>query len=149
MKMIIPKQKSTFLKVGIEELHINTVNWISEIEFIKVEQDFLREMLSDHIIGLCEMENFKKAKLFLNGIEHEEKLGAKLILALQDHKMNLALLMENIYLKKEDDFRKNHEALNIEIINFIQNFKYIKEQVFKLVLQIMKKEKERKLLSKL
>lgn len=148
MKTLIPKQKTPFLKDGIEVLHAKTNKWISEIEFIKIEQDFLKEMLSEHIISLCEMENFKTAKLFLNGVEHEEKLGAKLLSDIQDHKMNLALLMENIYLKKEDDFRKKHEEIKIEVFNYIQNFKYIKEQVFKLVLHIMKKEKAQKLLSK-
>ncbi|WP_372744200.1 hypothetical protein [Lutibacter sp.] len=140
------RQRTPYLKAGIEELHQKTTKWISEIEFIKIEQDFLKEMLSEHIISLCEMENFKTAKLFLNGIEHEGKLGAKLLLDIKDHKMNLALLMENIYMKKEDDFRKKHTELKLELDNYIQNFKYIKEQVFKLVLQIMKKEKQQKLL---
>lgn len=140
------RQRTPYLKAGIEQLHQKTTKWISEIEFIKIEQDFLKEMLSEHIISLCEMENFKTAKLFLNGIEHEGKLGAKLLLDIKDHKMNLALLMENIYMKKEDDFRKKHTELKLELDNYIQNFKYIKEQVFKLVLQIMKKEKQQKLL---
>ena len=148
MKATYPKQKEPFLKEGIKELHSKTNKWVSEIEFTKVEELFLKEMLAEHIIGLCAMENFKTAKLFLNGIEHEEKLGSKLLTDIQDHKMNLALLMENIYMKKEDDFRKNHEALKIEVNNYIQNFKYIKEQVFKLVLHIMKKEKQQKLLHK-
>ncbi|MBI9042322.1 hypothetical protein [Lutibacter sp.] len=148
MKTIIPKQKEPFLKDGIEVLHAKTNKWISEIEFINIEQDFLKEMMSEHIISLCEMENFKTAKLFLNGIEHENKLGAKLLLDIQDHKMNLALLMENIYLKKEDDFRKKQQELKLEVNNYIQNFRYIKEEVFKLVLHIMKKEKSQKLLPK-
>ena len=58
------------------------------------------------------------------------------------------VICENIYLKKEDNFRKHHEILKIEYNNYTQNFKYLKEQAFELVLQIMKKEKEKKLLAK-
>lgn len=148
MKAVIPIQKKTIFREGIEELHSNTTKWISEIEFIEVEQSFLKEILAEHIIGLCTAENFKLAKLFLNGIEHEEKLSVKLLDSIKDHKMNLALLLENIYLKRENDFRKNHEGLKVELNNYTQNFKYIKEQVFELILQIMKKEKQQKLLHK-
>ena len=105
-------------------------------------------MLSEHIIGLCTTNNYTKAKLLLNGIEHETGLGNKLIESIKEHKINLALLLENIYLKKEDTFRNNHKLLKTEVINYTENFKYIKEQVFELVLLIMKSEKEKKMLPK-
>ena len=55
--------------------------------------------------------------------------------------------MQHIYLKKEADFRINHNYLKGEVKNYIQNFKYIKEQVYELVLFIMKKDKQKKLLT--
>ena len=121
--------------------------WISEIEFIKVEQNFLKELLAEHVMGLCDTNNFAKAKLLLNGINHESILSKTLIESIKDHKINLALLIENIYLKKETIFRENHEYLKNEVKNYIENFKYIKEQVFELILFIMKKEKQQKLLT--
>lgn len=140
------KEEKSNLVNSIERLHTKAQQWISEIEFIKIEQNFLKELLSEHIIGLCETHNYDKAKMFLNGIEHEAKLGNKLIESIKEHKINLALLLENIQLKNETKFRDNHKLLKVEVKNYIENFKYIKEQVFELVLLIMKKEKERKLL---
>jgi hypothetical protein len=150
MKKIIPRQNELKLicNSSIEQLKKETKDWLSEIEFIKIEQNFLNELLTDHVIGLCETDNFNKAKLFINGVVHEIKLGTELKNSIKDHKMNLALLLENIYLKKENDFRKTHELLKIEVKNYIQNFKYIKEQVFELVLFIMKLDKKQKLLMK-
>ena len=52
------------------------------------------------------------------------------------------------FLKKETKFRENHKLLKVEVKNYIENFKYIKEQVYELVLLIMRNEKEIKLLSK-
>lgn len=146
MKHIIPKQKEPMLKYSIEHLHNKSLKWISEMEFIKIEQEFLREILVEHIMELCCGEKFSKAKLMLHGIDHEEALGVTLIDAIKEHRVNLALLMENIYLKKEDSFREQHELLKIEVQNYIENFKYIKEQVFELILNMMKKEKEKKLI---
>ena len=148
MKRLIPKQKAAIFNNSIEYLHSKSQQWISEIEFIEIEQDFLKELLGDHIMGLCDTNNFSKAKLFLNGINHEKVLGDKLIKSIKEHKINLALLIENIYLKRENLFRDNQEFLKIEFQNYVENFKYIKEQVFELILQIMKKEKKEKLLAK-
>lgn len=142
------KEERSNLENNIERLHSKTQQWISEIEFIKIEQNFLKELLSEHIIGLCETHNYDKAKMFLNGIAHETELGNKLIASVKEHKINLALLLENIQLKNETKFRENHKLLKMEVKNYIENFRYIKEQVFELVLLIMKNEKERKLLSK-
>ena len=138
IKQLTQIKKSKGLNNSIERLQAKTQQWISEIEFIKIEQNFLKELLAEHIIGLCTTDNYTKCRLFLNGIEHETSLGNKLIESLKEHKINLALLLENIYLKKEDTFRNNHKLLKIEVNNYIENFKYIKEQVFELVLLVMR-----------
>lgn len=148
MKRIIPKQKVLIFDNSIEYLLKKNQIWISEIKFIKIEQNFLRELLTEHVLGLCETKKFNKAKLLLSGIEHENKLADVLIENIKEHKINLTLLIENIYLKREDAFRKNQEYLKIEVVNFIDNFRYIKEQVFELVLLVMKKNKQQKLLAK-
>ncbi|MFA5297023.1 MAG: hypothetical protein WC389_02305 [Lutibacter sp.] len=141
------KKESSNIEISIGRLHTKTQQWISEIEFVKIEQNFLKELLAEYIIGLCTVENYTQAKLFLNGITHETKLGNKLMESFKEHKINLALLLENIQLKNENIFRNNHKLLKIEVSNYIENFKYIKEQVFELVLSIMKQEREKKLLS--
>ncbi|HAF29690.1 MAG: hypothetical protein ACYCZ2_15800 [Lutibacter sp.] len=142
------KEKKGDFEISVERLHTKAQQWISEIEFIKIEQNFLKELLTDHIIGLCKTHNYDQAKMLLNGIENEAKLGNKLIEFIKEHKINLALLLENIQLKKETKFRENHKLLKVEVKNYIENFKYIKEQVYELVLLIMRNEKEIKLLSK-
>ncbi len=140
------KEEKLNLENSIGRLHAKSQQWISEIDFIKIEQNFLKELLTEHIIGLCKTHHYDQAKMLLNGIEHEAKLGNKLIGSIKEHKINLALLLENIQLKNETKFRDNHKLLKVEVKNYIENFKYIKEQVFELVLLIMKNEKERKLL---
>ena len=149
MKEVLPREIQTKFKNDIQHLHSKTNKWLSEIEFIKIEQQFLNELITDHIIGFCESDKFNKAKLLLNGINHEAKLSEQLIADIKEHRINLSLLIEHIYIKKENDFRKDHELLKMEVENYIQNFKYIKEQVFELVLFIMKKEKQKKLLLRL
>lgn len=147
MKRLIPKQRVPIFDNSVEQLLQGTKKWVSEINFIKIEQDFLSELLAEHIMSSCDTNNFQKAKLLLNGIKHERKFGDELFNNIKEHNVNLALLIENIYLKREDNFRKKHELLKYEVNNYIENFKYIKEQIFDLVLFIMKKDKQEKLLT--
>lgn len=141
-KEIAEKKEATF-KESIQHMHCKTQVWISEIKFIKQEQNFLKELLTEHIIGFCDSENFTRAKLYLNCINQEVTISETLSKSIQEHKVNLSLLIENIYLKKEDAFRKNNTYLKKEVENFIDNFKCIKTQVFDLVLMILKIQKEK------
>lgn len=146
MKKIVPNKPCD--ELTFEQLHNEIRGWVSEIEFILIEQDFLNEIIVEHTLEICSTSNYKKAKLFLNGIEHEEKLGKELIKNINEHRVNIDLLIENIYLKKEKEFRKNHELLKLEVKNYTENFRYIKQQVFELVLHVMKLEKQQRLLAK-
>lgn len=125
-------------------LHCKTEVWLSEIDFIRKEQNFLKELLTEHIMSLCDAQHFSTGKLLLNGINHEISIGDSLTEEIKEHKVNLALFLDNIYRNKESDFRENHKYLKKEVNNYIDNFRNIKEQVFELVLYIMKKEKNNK-----
>ncbi|NLP58358.1 hypothetical protein [Lutibacter sp. B1] len=147
MKRLIPKQ-SALINRSVENLLEKTQFWISEIEFIKKEQAFLKELISQHLLELCSAANFSKTKLYLNGIEQEDITGSELTESVKNHQINLGLLIENMYLKREDEIRRDHELLKTEVKNYIQNFKYLKEQIFEIILDIMKKEKKAKLFIK-
>lgn len=146
MKTIEPKKPCS--QLTFKQLHVEVKNWISEIEFILIEQGFFNEIIVEHTLEICNTSNFTKAKLFLNGIEHEDKLGTEMIAKIKEHQVNIDLLIENIYLKKEKEIRNTHELLKLEVNNYIENFRYIKQQVFELVLHVMKLEKQQRLLTK-
>ena len=134
-------------ELTIKQLYNNSKNWIKEIEFIQIEQDFFKELIIDHTMEICNSSNYSEAKFLLESIEHENELGEDLAHEVIEQRVNLALLLDNIYLKKEKEFRSKYDALSIEMSNYIENFKFIKKEVFKLILQVMKKEKQQRLLA--
>ena len=71
--------KDFFKKDGIGLLHRKTQKWISEIEFVRVEQEFLKELLSEHIIEFCNSHNIETVKELLVKIEEENELGTNLL----------------------------------------------------------------------
>ena len=141
MKSIIHSTEDPTFFSSIANLHMESKRWITELEFINREQLFYKELLVEHIIEKCETCNFKVLKLYLKAITHEFELSKRVLEKLKDHRINLSLLLENIYLKREDGFREDHKLLKIEMENYLENFNYIKEKIFAIVLDIMKKEK--------
>ncbi|MDX1828063.1 MAG: hypothetical protein R3342_00825 [Lutibacter sp.] len=142
----IPKQKAPIIYNSFEYLHKKTQKWLLEIYFIKTELNFLKELISEHVIEICKSDNFKDAKMYLTGIEHEISLNDKLTESIKDHAINLSLLAEGVYLSKQQEIRKNHTILKIEVDNYIENLKYMKQQTFELILRVMNKNKSKKLL---
>jgi hypothetical protein len=114
------------------------------MKFTLREQQFYDDLLVKHFLEKCETGTFKSMKLYLKGIEHEMKFGKSLLTSLEEHRMNLALLMENIYQKREDAFRDTHRHLNMEVGNYTENFKFIKEKLFELVQEILNRLNEPK-----
>lgn len=141
------KGNNLFAKNGVGLMHRKTQKWISEIEFVKVEQEFLKELLSEHIIEFCNSHNIETVKELLTKIEKENELGASLLKSIHDQRLVLSLVSENIYVKKEGNFRIIQNAIKNEFESYRVNFKKIKQEVFELVLQAIKKEKQKKLLS--
>jgi len=146
MIQTIPKQKEPIIYNSFEYLYKKTQNWLLEIYFIKTELNFLKELIAEHVIGICKTENFNEAKLYLTGIEHEIILNDKLTKSIKKHAINLSLLTDGVYLSKQQEIRKNHTLLKIEVDNYKENLKYMKQQTFELILKVMKKCKSKKLL---
>jgi hypothetical protein len=142
----VPKQKEPIIYNSFDYLHKKTQKWLLEIYFIKTELNFLRELISEHIIEICKSQNFNDAKMYLTGMEHEIILNDKLTKSIKTHSINLSLLTEGIYLTKQQEIRKNHTLLKIEVENYKDNLKYLKQQVFELILKVMKNNKCKKLL---
>jgi hypothetical protein len=140
------KQKESIIYDHFEYLYRKEQNWLLEISFIKTELLFLKELISKHIIKICKSDNFKDAKMYLTGIEHEISLNDKLVSSIKKHAMNLSLLTEGVYLAKQQEIRKNYTLLKVEVDNYIENLKYMKQQTFELILRVMKLNTSRRLL---
>lgn len=142
MKHLLKKSNSTLFIENNYKLHAVCKNWIKELEFISKEQVFFREMLVNYVMDQCRADCYKKAKLLLNSIDNEKELLKKLLSDIEEHKINLSLLIEKIYMKRADYFREQHSLLKKDMTNYLENYRYLKEQLFSLILYVLKLKKE-------
>ncbi len=147
MKTIIPNIKYIETK-SPDELHVESLNWISELKFIKDEQKFLEDLLKSYTIQLIENQNFSKNREIINDLTKIRKSGESLLKKLINHENELLILVDGIdQIKEEKHYRFLHSTYLLEVTNYFNDYKDIKKEIFSAIKEIMKHEKQKRLLN--
>ena len=147
MKTIMPNIKYIESK-SPDELHVESLNWISELKFIKDEQHFLDELLKSYTIQLIENQDFSKNKKIISKLSKLRKTGENLLKKLINHENELLILVDGIdQIKEEKHYRFLHSTYLLEVTNYFNDYKDVKRVIFEVVKEIMKHEKQKRLLN--
>ncbi len=132
-----------------EEIHNTTLKWQSEIEFIEVEWNFLKELLSDNTLLLLSETDFEKTKKHISKLSGYKTKIADLKKLLEEHRNALEVLIDGVNeLQKEKAFKERHVLLELKIQDFNDTYKRIKNDAFDIMKESLKKRKQKTLLSK-
>lgn len=130
-----------------EELHEDTIEWLSDLDFVKVEQSFLEELIKENTINLISGDTFTKSKEIVNKLSKNIKKVEELHDKVQAHSNGLEILVDEVKEeKKEERFKQEHHLLNAKISLFMIDFRDIKNEIFELIKNIMKQNKQKRLL---
>jgi len=147
MKTIMPDIKYIESKSPVE-LHVESLNWISELKFIKDEQRFLDELLKLYTIQLIENQDFSKNKEIISHLSKLEKNGEELLKTIINHENELLILVDGIdQIKEEKHYRVLHSTYLMQVTNYFNEYKDVKREIFDVVKKIIKHEKQKKLLN--
>ncbi|MBT8393776.1 MAG: hypothetical protein KJN66_02895 [Bacteroidia bacterium] len=147
MKTLMPNIKYIESK-SPDELHVESLNWISELKFIKDEQHILDELLKNYTLQLIENIEFSKNKDIISKLSKIRKTGEKLLKKLINHENELLILVDGIdQIKEEKHYRFLHSTYLLEVTNYFNDYKTIKRKIFTVVKKIMKQEKQKRLLN--
>lgn len=130
-----------------EEMHDNTIEWLSDLEFVKVEQGFLEELIKENTLYLISGDTFTKSKAVVTKLSGSIKKVNALHKRVLKHSNELEVLLDDVKeTKKEQLFKTEHDLLNAEIFIFLNNYRNIKNEIFELIKNIMKINKQKRLL---
>jgi len=132
---------------NIEELHHESIQWKSEINFINDEMRFLEHLLSSKYIDFLDSGLYKKIESFIHEIDTEEKIGKTIFQLIEEHEIILSYLIDNDSVTSNKNFLETHKNLNTEINNFFFDYKEIKKQIFNIVENVMREKKKKLLLT--
>jgi hypothetical protein len=128
----------------IEELHVDSKTWFSEIDFINFEIQFLKHLLGEKYIDCLDAGLHERIKEFTKEIFDKKNTLKNLKEIVFKHEKSLSNLIDQ---DKTSDklFSETHNKLALEINKFISNYKYLKMQVFEIVESVLEKKVQKKL----
>ncbi len=128
------------------ELHQDALDWISDLEFIKVEQQFLNSLIKNHTLELISGEIFSQSKKLVSELSREEKEVTSLLEVVRRHSNQLEILADGInQLQEEKKYKEMHYNLKIDVSRYEDTFKKTKSHIFQLIAKLMKQKKQKRL----
>jgi len=128
-----------------EEIHQDSKEWISEIEFIQDEIRLLDRLLGSNYIECVELGYCEKVKELKLVIIQESSNGQTLFRIIIDHEKVLSELIENESIDSNVHYFEIHERIEREMFSFITTYKNLKKDIYDLIDEIMEKKKLKKL----
>jgi hypothetical protein len=133
------REKST------DELHHDYKLWVSEINFIKDEIRFLEHLLSENYIDFLAAGLHKKIEASVKQISVEKNIGTTLQELINKQEKTLAELIKTQNVSSNKNYLESHKKIEIEVNNYLEKYKDLKQQIFKVVEDVMKKKEQKKL----
>lgn len=141
------KQIQDIKWLNAEYMHRNTKKWLSELEFIKDEGLFFDDLIKLYTLQLISPKHFEKSKEFVDKLSKLNKRTDKLISLVKVHESKLKIIVDSIDQPKEEaTYREDHEWFSKNIDLFLKKYKVFKTQLFKLIKNVLKEQKQKLLL---
>ena len=133
--------------LSAEDMHKDTLDWISELEFTKDEHSFFENLVNIYTLQLIVTKKFSESSEIIDAINQSEKANILLLEAIKIHRNELQIIVDGIdQLKEEDNYKKEHRNLIILVNEFLDDYQSLKTQLFGVFREIIRNEKQKYLL---
>lgn len=130
---------------SVDELHHDSKVWVSEINLISDEIRFLEHLLSANYIDFLAAGLHKKIEDHVKQISVQKNSGATLLDLIHEQEKVLSELIKTESVTGNINYIENHKKLEIEVNTYLNKYKNLKQQIFKIVENVMKKTAQKKL----
>lgn len=142
------RKKNYFEWLSPEEMHDMSIQWFSELMFIKDEQFFLNNLIKTNTVQLTDKAVFEKSKELVDELLKAEKEVVSLMKKVQLHNNQLEIMIDEVdQLKMEKAYKETHFDLSSAVNMYGIQYRSLKERLFKLVSKVMKLDKQKRLLN--
>jgi hypothetical protein len=132
-----------------DEMHEASKEWLSELNFIKDEHLFFEDLVTQFTSQLLAFDNFSNNKEIVDAINRSQKRNNTLIEAIKIHENELQVMVDGIdQLEEEKAYTKEHSDLIIATTDFLKEYRTLKTQLFDIIKNIKKEDKNRHLLDR-
>ncbi len=133
--------------LNADVIHEASRNWLSELRFIKDEQRFFENLIKSYTLQLIDSERFSNSKKLVARLDALQKKNKAFIETVKSHENELLIMVDGLdQLKKEDAYKTKHRALIVDINKYFKTYRSLKKRLFDTIDDIMKHEKQKRLL---
>ena len=141
------RPKSDFMHTASwEQLYAITEHWQSDLEFYGDEIRFMQDLISKYFMLLVKEESSEHLQNLVSRMLAIDKQHGALKDRTAGHMGHIVDLIQNSFAHDEQRFRDEHGGLEDEFVKFVNDFKALKKEVFKVTEHILQTEKMKHLL---
>jgi hypothetical protein len=134
--------------LSAQEMHEDTLKWMSELNFTRDEQLFLNDLVKSYTIQLTDTDIFEESRKLVEDILQAEKDSIVAMKKVQAHENRLEIMVNDVdELKMEKAYLETHWELLNETEEYLVEYRKLKKRLFKLVSKVMKAQKQKRLLN--
>ncbi|HMB65119.1 MAG TPA: hypothetical protein VKN36_18715 [Eudoraea sp.] len=141
--------KYTYLEwLSTEEMHEASLRWFSELKFMRDEQMFLNNLVTSYTLQLVDSRIFDESKKVIAQLQKAEKDIVPLFKKVQAHENQLEIMLDDVEQPKmERAYIATHKELLIAMQAYLETYREIKDSLFIVVSEVIKKGKQKRLLN--
>lgn len=134
--------------LSADEMHRESKKWSSELKFAKDEQKFLNTMIQDYTLDLIDVKIFDEVKRVVDSLSQAEKNLIEIFKKVQLHENQILIMVDEVdQIKMENAYIETHAELKKEIQGYFVDYRTSKTKIFRIISNVMKKKKQKRLLS--
>jgi len=131
-----------------EEMHRTSLEWISELKFVKDEKLFLNDLIKTYTLQITSMGFFEESRKLITAISNSELDLDLLLRKVRIHENQLSIMLDDVdQPKMEKAYTDTHRNLILTIDNYLIEYRRLKGSLFQMISKVMKKEKQKRLLN--
>lgn len=133
--------------LSTETMHKDTTEWLSELRFTQDEQLFFDDLVKSYTIQLIDEKHFAESKEMVGQLGTLQKETDRLINSVISHEKGLKIMVDGInQIQEENAYKEEHGKLIIKVSEFLEKYRTLKSQLFKLIKSILVESKQKRLL---
>jgi hypothetical protein len=131
-----------------EEMHHTSLEWISELKFIKDEKLFLNDLIRSYTLQITSLGLFEESRKLITAISNSELELDLLLRKVRVHENQLSIMLDDVdQPKMEKAYTETHRDLIFTIDNYLIEYRILKGSLFQMISKVMKKKKQKRLLN--
>ncbi len=134
--------------LSAEEMHEGSLLWFSELNFARDEIRFLNDLIQTYTPQLTDSKIYERSSGLVGRLIDTQESLVDLMKQVQLHENQLEIMVDKVdQLKMEKAYVETHKDLTIEFNRYKKGYLGLKRELFKLLAEVLKKEKQKRLLN--